>query len=71
MFETEVGYFCENVNPLKLLKHRKFSCSSRIRLRWTGYIIRMGETRHAYVVFMGGASRKGPLEGLRRIYEDN
>ncbi|KAJ4441594.1 hypothetical protein ANN_11450 [Periplaneta americana] len=41
------------------------------RLRWTGHVARMGESRNAYRVLIGRPERKRPLESPRRVWEDN
>ncbi|KAJ4449403.1 hypothetical protein ANN_00802 [Periplaneta americana] len=45
-------------------------CSGR-RLRWTGHIARMGESRNAYRVLVGRPEGKRPLGRPRRRWEDN
>ncbi|KAJ4436489.1 hypothetical protein ANN_16520 [Periplaneta americana] len=41
------------------------------RLRWAGHVARMGESRNAYRVLVGGAAGKRPLGRPRRRWEDN
>ncbi|KAJ4437329.1 hypothetical protein ANN_17467 [Periplaneta americana] len=41
------------------------------RLRWTGHIARMGESRNAYRVLVGRPEGKRPLGRPRRRWEDN
>ena len=41
------------------------------RMRWAGYVARMGEERGAYRVFMGKPEGKRPLGRPRRRWEDN
>ncbi|KAJ4441925.1 hypothetical protein ANN_11787 [Periplaneta americana] len=41
------------------------------RLRWTGYVARMGESRNAYRVLVGRPEGKRPLGRPRRKWEDN
>ena len=41
------------------------------RIRWTGYVARMGEGRGAYRVLVGKYERKRPLGKPRRRWEDN
>ncbi|KAJ4435468.1 hypothetical protein ANN_18084, partial [Periplaneta americana] len=42
-----------------------------IRLRWTGHVARMGESRNAYRVLVGRPEGKRPLGRPRRRWEDN
>ncbi|KAJ4428700.1 hypothetical protein ANN_25693 [Periplaneta americana] len=41
------------------------------RLRWTGHVARMGESRNAYRVLVGRPEGKRPLGRPRRRWEDN
>jgi hypothetical protein len=41
------------------------------RLRWTGHVARMGETRGAYRVLVENPEGRRPLERPRRRWEDN
>ncbi|KAJ4442212.1 hypothetical protein ANN_12078 [Periplaneta americana] len=41
------------------------------RLRWTGHVARMGESRNAYRVLVGRLAGKRPLGRPRRRWEDN
>ncbi|KAJ4436919.1 hypothetical protein ANN_17051 [Periplaneta americana] len=41
------------------------------RLRWTGHVALMGESRNAYRVLVGGPEGKRPLGSPRRRWEDN
>ncbi|KAJ4446909.1 hypothetical protein ANN_13610 [Periplaneta americana] len=41
------------------------------RLRWTGHVARMGESRNAYRVLVGRPERERPLGRPRRRWEDN
>ncbi|KAJ4442304.1 hypothetical protein ANN_12172 [Periplaneta americana] len=41
------------------------------RLRWTGHVVRMGESRNAYRVLVGRPEGKRPLGRPRRRWEDN
>ncbi|KAJ4431790.1 hypothetical protein ANN_20395 [Periplaneta americana] len=41
------------------------------RLRWTGHVARMGESRNAYRVLVGRPEGKRPLGKPRRRWEDN
>ena len=42
-----------------------------IRLRWTGNVGRMEESRSALKILTGTPTRKRPLRGPRRRWEDN
>ena len=42
-----------------------------IRLRWTGHVARMEESRSAFKILTGSTAGKIPLERPRRIWEDN
>jgi hypothetical protein len=50
-------------NITRVIKSRK--------MRWAGYVTRMGEVRIAYNILVGEPERKGPLGRPRRIWEDN
>jgi hypothetical protein len=41
------------------------------RMRWTGYVARMGEGRGAYMILVGRPERRRPLGRPRRRWEDN
>ena len=41
------------------------------RMRWAGYVARMGEKRVVYRVLVGKPEGKGPLGRLRRRWEEN
>jgi hypothetical protein len=41
------------------------------RMRWTGHVARMGETRTAYRILVGKPEEKRPLERPRRRWVDN
>jgi hypothetical protein len=56
--------------------HDLFSLSSIIRImksrmRWEGYVARMGEKRNAYKLFVGKPEGKRPLGRPRRRWVDN
>jgi hypothetical protein len=50
-------------------------CITRIiksrRMRWAGYVARMGEKRNAYTLLVGKPEGKGPLGRPRRRWVDN
>jgi hypothetical protein len=41
------------------------------RMRWTGYVARMGEVRGAYNILVGRPEGRRPLGRPRRRWEDN
>jgi hypothetical protein len=41
------------------------------RMRWAGYVARMGAKRNAYRILVGKPEGKSPLERLRRRWVDN
>jgi hypothetical protein len=41
------------------------------RIRWTGHVARMGETRNAYRILVGNPEGKRPVERSRRRWMDN
>jgi hypothetical protein len=41
------------------------------RMRWAGYVARMGETRNAYRILVGKSEGRRPLGRLRRRWVDN
>jgi hypothetical protein len=42
-----------------------------IRIRWAGYVARMGERRGAYRILVGRLEGRRPLRRPRRRWEDN
>jgi hypothetical protein len=57
--------------------HKLYSSPSIIRMfksrrmRWAGYVERMGEKRNAYRILVGKQEGKRPLGRLGRRWEDN
>jgi hypothetical protein len=41
------------------------------RMRWAGYVARIGETRNAYKILVGDPEGKKPLRRSRRMWVDN
>ena len=41
------------------------------RMRWVGYVARMGERREVYMVLVGKREGKGPVGRPRHRWEDN
>ena len=50
-------------NSIRILKSR--------RLRWTGHVARMEQSRNAYRILVGKPESKRPLGRPRRRWEDN
>ena len=50
-------------NIIRVIKSR--------RLRWAGHVARMEEGRSAFKILTGKPTRKRPLGGPRRRWEDN
>jgi hypothetical protein len=50
-------------NIIRLIKSR--------RMRWTGHVARMGETRNTYRILVGKPEGKRPLGRARRWWVDN
>jgi hypothetical protein len=50
-------------NIIRVIKSR--------RMRWAGYVARMGEKRGAYRIFVGRPEGRRPLGRPRRTWEDN
>jgi hypothetical protein len=46
-------------------------CVSSRRMRWTGHVARMGETRNAYRILVGKPEEKRPLGRPRHRWVDN
>jgi hypothetical protein len=55
---AELYYFYSSPNIIRMIKSRM--------MRWTGHVVRMGEKRNAYRIFVGRTERKRPLG-----WEDN
>jgi hypothetical protein len=57
--------------------HNLYSSPSIIRMiksrwmRWAGHVVRMGEKRNAYSIWVGTPERKRPLGRPRRRWVDN
>jgi len=41
------------------------------RMSWEGYVVRMGDRKYAYQVFVGKPEGKGSLRMPRRIWEED
>jgi hypothetical protein len=50
-------------NIIRMIKSR--------RMKWTGHVAQMGETRNVYGILVGKQERKRPLGRLRRRWVDN
>jgi hypothetical protein len=44
---------------------------STSRMRWASHVVRMGETRNEFTIFVGKPEGKRPLYRLKRRWEDN
>jgi hypothetical protein len=53
------------------VKHEFNSNSISRRMRWAGYVARMGETRNAYRILVGKSEGNRPLGRPRRRWVDN
>jgi hypothetical protein len=49
----------------------KIGMIKAMRMRWAGYVARMGETRNAYRLLVGKSEGNRPLGGPRRRWVDN
>ena len=43
----------------------------RIRIRWVDYVVRMGESKDVYTVFVGKTEGRGQLGRPRSRWDDN
>ena len=48
-----------------------FSTGINFRLRWTGHVARMEESRSSFKILTGKLTGRRPLERSRRRWEDN
>jgi PAS domain-containing protein len=55
----------------KLHNEELHNLYSSPRMRWAGYVVRMGETRNAYRILVGKPEGKRPLGRLRHRWVDN
>jgi hypothetical protein len=60
----------EELNDLYSLPNIIWVIKSR-RMRWAGYVVRMGERRGVYGVLVGKSEGKRPLGRPRRRWDDN
>jgi hypothetical protein len=56
-------YSSPNTSIIRIIKSR--------RMRWAGHVVRMGEKRNAYRLFVGKPEGKGPLGRPRYRWVDN
>jgi hypothetical protein len=63
LHNEELHYLYSLPNIVRVIKSR--------RIRWAGYVARMGEERGVYRVLVGKPERKRPLGRPRRRWEDN
>jgi hypothetical protein len=61
--KKELHNLYSSPNIIKMIKSR--------RMRWTGNVARMGETRNAYRILVGKPEGKRPLGRPRRRLVDN
>jgi hypothetical protein len=59
----ELNDLYSSPNIMRVIKSR--------RLRWAGYVARMGEKRGAYRILVGRPEGRRPLGRTRRGWEDN
>ena len=59
----EFNYVYFSPNIIRVIKSR--------RMRWAGYVVRMGERRGVYRVLVGKSEGKRPFERPRPRWEDN
>jgi hypothetical protein len=63
LHDKEIYALYSSPNTIRVIKSR--------RLRWAGYVARMGERRGAYMALVGKREGRRPLERPRRRWEDN
>jgi hypothetical protein len=63
LHNKELHNFYSSPNILTIIKSRK--------IRWTGHVARMGETRNAYSISVGKPEGKRPIGRPRRRWVDN
>jgi hypothetical protein len=63
LHNEELNDLYSSPNIIRVIKSR--------RMRWAGYIARMGEARGAYRILMGRLEGRRPLGKPRRRWEDN
>ena len=59
----QLNYLYSSINIFRVIKSRK--------MRWTGYVARIGEGRRVYRDLVGKPEGKRPLGGSRRRWDDN
>jgi PAS domain-containing protein len=63
LHKEELNDLYSSQNIIRAIKSR--------RMRWAGYVVRMGEGRGAYRILVGRSERRRPLGRPRCIWEDN
>jgi hypothetical protein len=63
MHNEELHNLYSSPNIIRMIKSR--------RMRWAGYVARMGEKRNAYRILVGKSEGKRPLGRPRRRWVDN
>jgi hypothetical protein len=63
LHNEELHNLYSSPNIIRMIKSR--------RMKWTGHLARMGETRNAYRILLGKPEGKRPLGRPRRRWVDN
>ena len=63
LHNTELYVLYSSPGKIRLIKSR--------RLTWAGHVARIGESRGAFMVFVGKLVERRPFERPRRRWEDN
>jgi hypothetical protein len=63
LYNEELNDLNSSLNNIRVMKSR--------RMRWAGYVARMGEKRDAYRILVGRPEERRPLGRPRRRWEDN
>jgi hypothetical protein len=63
LHNKELRYLYSSPSIIRIIKSR--------RMRWAGYVARMGEKRNVYRLLVGKAERWRPLGSPRRRWVDN
>jgi hypothetical protein len=63
LHNEELHNLCSSPNIIRMIKSR--------RMRWVGYVARMGKTRNAYRISVGKPEEKRPLGRPRRRWLDH
>jgi hypothetical protein len=63
LHNEELHKLYSSPNIIRMIKSR--------RMRWSGHVAQMGETRNAYRILVGTPEGKKPLGRIRRRWVDN